>query len=243
MPTMDFEIYLPTDGSPEERRAALAELAAWEDRAGIELAVVMPAPIRRPDNRALVETLAGESRWIPCCQVNPQDGAAAVAEVRWAATEGGCRMLKLMPAIYNTSPTAPEALALMDAARELGIAVNIHSGGNNSHPLEIGALAHRFPEVPIIMDHMGYRNDGRAAILAAEDNPNLFLGTTIAAFEPSFVAAAVRAVGPQRVIFGSNAPNCYPDLAVEALRRGAFGPEAEALILGDNLARLLGIAG
>ncbi len=243
MPTMDFEVYLPTDVGADELRAALAELARWEDQAGIELAVVMPKPIRRPDNRALAETLAGDRRWIPCCQVNPQDGAAAVAEVRQSATEFGCRMLKLMPAIYNAPPTAPETTALVDVAREHGLLVNVHSGGNNSHPLEIGALARRYPDLIFIMDHMGYRNDGRAAILAAQDNPNLYLGATIAAFEPDFVAAAVRQVGPERVIFGSNYPSCYPDLAVEALRRGNFGREAEELILGGNLARLLDIEG
>jgi len=91
------------------------------------------------------------------------------------------------------------------------------------------------------MDHMGYRNDGQAAITAAQDNPNLYLGTTIAAFEPSFVANGIKAVGPERVIFGSNLPSCHPDLAMEALRRGNFGAEVEALIFGNNLARLLGM--
>jgi uncharacterized protein len=150
--------------------------------------------------------------------------------------------LKIMPSIYNTPPTSANARALMDVARELGVSVNIHSTGNNGSPLEIGALAKRYPEVPIIMDHMGYRNDGREAILAAQDNPNIYLGTTIAAFEPSFIATAIREVGVERIIFGSNLPNCYPDLAVEAIRRGNFGAEAEALILGGNLARMLGIA-
>ena len=92
------------------------------------------------------------------------------------------------------------------------------------------------------MDHMGYRNDGRAAIAAAEDNPNISLGTTIASFEPSFVAAAMQIVGPARIIFGSNMPACYPDLAMESLRRANFGADAEALIFGGNLARMLGIA-
>lgn len=242
MPTMDFEVYLPTNAGAAERRAALADLAAWEDRAGVERAVVMPAPTPAPDNRALAETLGGDPRWIACAQVDPNAPGAA-DEVRRSVTEGGCRMLKIMPAIYNAPPTGAPVRALLDVARELGIAVNIHSGGNHSHPLEIGALARRYPEVPIIMDHMGYRNEGRAAIVAAQDNPNLYLGATIAAFEPSFVAAAVAEVGAERVIFGSNWPVCYPDLALEALRRGGFGREAEALIFGENLARLLGIAG
>jgi uncharacterized protein len=238
MPTMDFEAYLPTNVSADERKAALAELARCEDQAGIELAVVMPAPTPAPDNHALIETLAGDPRWIPCAQVNP-NAPDAVAAVRQAVTEFGCRMLKVMPAIYNAPPCGPAVRALLDLARELHIAVNIHSTGNNSDPLEIGAVAHRYPDVPIIMDHMGYRNDGRAALLAAEDNPNLYLGTTIAAFEPGFVAGAIAAVGAERIIFGSNLPNCYPDLALESLRRGNFGREAEALIFGNNLARLL----
>jgi predicted TIM-barrel fold metal-dependent hydrolase len=241
MPTMDFEIYLPTNVSAEERRAALADLAYWEDKAGIELAVVMPNPTPRPDNRALVETLGGDRRWIPCAQVNPND-ADAVAQVRQAVTEWGCRMLKLMPAIYNAPPTGAATRALLELARELGIAVNIHSGGNNSSPLEIGAAARRFPEVPIIMDHMGYRNEAHHAIIAAEDNANIYLGTTIASFEPSHIDRAIKAVGVERVIFGSNLPILYPDLAMEAIRRAKFGREAEELIFGGNLARVLGIA-
>jgi uncharacterized protein len=242
MPTMDFEIYLPTEAGADELRAALEDLAYWEDKAGIEMAVVMPTPTPHPSNKALAETLAGDPRWVLCAQVNPQHGEGAVAEFRQAVTEFGCRMLKIMPAIYNTPPTSPNAVALMDVARDLGVAVNIHSTGNNGEPLEIGALARRYPDVPIIMDHMGYRNDGRQAILAAQDNPNIFLGTTIAAFEPSFIATAIREVGADRIIFGSNLPACYPDLAIESIRRGKFGDEVEALILGGNLARLLGIA-
>jgi hypothetical protein len=237
MPTMDFEIYLPTNASAEERRAALADLAKWEDLAGIEYAVVMPNPTPKPDNRALIETLGGDRRWIPCAQVNPNDPDAE-ADVR-AAVGLGCRMLKIMPAIYNAPPCGPASLRLMALARELGISVNIHSGGNNSNPLEIGAAARRFPEVPIIMDHMGYRNEGHYAILAAQDNPNLYLGTTIAANEPAFVKRAMDEVGVEKIIFGSNLPLLYPDLAMEAIRRANLGKEAEALIFGDNLARLL----
>ncbi len=239
MPTMDFEAYLPTNLDATARKAALAELAQWEERARIDLVVVMPIPSARPDNRALLETLAGDPRWIPCCQVDPRHDDA-IAQVREAVADG-CRMLKLMPAIYNAPPTGPECRALVEVAREAGLIVNIHSGGNNSHPLEIGALARRYPEVAFIMDHMGYRYEGPAALLAAEDNPNIYLGATIAALEPSFVATAIERVGAERVIFGSNYPNVYPDLAVESLRRAKFAPEVEALVLGGNLARLLGI--
>ena len=241
MPTMDFEVYLNTNAPAAERRTALAELFANEDAAGIEYAVVMPSPTPRPDNRALYETACQQRRAILCCQVNPNDGEAAFHEIQQAARDWGMRLLKIMPAIYHVHLTSPLASALMTTARELGLVVNIHSGSEISHPLAIGALCRRFPDVTVLMDHMGYREWVADAIEAARDNPNLYLGTTIASFEPVTIERAVRELGPQRIVYGSNWPNLYSDLAVESIRRQRLGKEAEGLIFGGNLARILGM--
>jgi predicted TIM-barrel fold metal-dependent hydrolase len=241
MPTIDFEVYLNTNAPAPEREVALAELFQNEDAAGIEYAVVMPSPTPKPDNRALFETAGRQRRAILCCQVNPNDGAAALHEIRQAATEWGMRVLKIMPAIYQVHLTGPIAQTLMTIAREHGLVVNIHSGSEISHPLAIGVLCRRFPDVTVLMDHMGYREWVSDAIEAAQDNPNLYLGTTIASFEPTTVERAVRELGPQRVVYGSNWPNLYSDLAVEAIRRQKLGKEAEELIFGGNLSRILGI--
>jgi len=238
---MDFEVYLNTNAPTAERATAFAELLANEDAAGIEYAVVMPMPTLKPSNAALYETAHAERRAILCCQVNPNDGPSAFDEIRQSATEWGMRVLKIMPAIYQVHMTGRVAFELMQLARELGLVVNIHSGSEISHPLGIGALARRFPDVPVLMDHMGYREWVGDAIEVARDNPNVYLGTTIAAFEPVSVARAVDALGPERVVYGSNWPNLYSDLAVQALRRYGFGAKAEALILGGNLARILGL--
>lgn len=241
MPTMDFETYLPTNAPADERAAALAATLENEDRAEIEYAVVMPNPTPHPDNRALYETCRGERRAILCCQVNPNDGANALADVARSATDYGARMLKIMPALYHLNLSGPVATELLRKAREFGLVVNIHSGSEISHPLQIATVCRRFPEVPVIMDHMGYREWCGDAIEAARDNPNLYLGTTIASFEPSMVARAIQELGPERVIYGSNLPVCYSDLAVESLRRLKLGREVEDLLFGGNLARLLGM--
>src|SRR5579859_3764702 len=241
MPTMDFEAYLNTNAPAPERQTTLAELFANEDAAGIEYAVVMPTPTPRPDNQALFETASGNPRAVLCCQVNPGD-ADALPQIEQSATQWGMRVLKIMPAIYHLRLTSPLATALMTTARAHRLVVNIHSGSEISHPLGIGALCRRFPDVTVLMDHMGYREWTADAIEAARDNPNLYLGTTIASFEPITIANAVRALGPERIVYGSNWPNLYSDLAVEAIRRQKLGKEAEALILGGNLARILGMA-
>src|SRR5215469_6956170 len=157
MSTMDFEVYLNTNAPAAERATAFAELLANEDAAGIEYAVVMPMPTAHPSNAALYETAHAERRAVLCCQVNPNDGPTAFDDIRRSATEWGMRVLKIMPAIYQVRLTGPLGVALMELARELGLVVNIHSGSEISHPLAIGALARRFPDVSLLMDHMGYR--------------------------------------------------------------------------------------
>jgi uncharacterized protein len=239
--TMDFETYVNSEVPAAERAEILAQVLADEDAAGIQYAVVMPNPSPHPNNLALHETVRNEKRVVACCQVNPND-ATALDDVETSLTTYGMRFLKLMPALYNLDLLGPLVATLMDKAREHGAIVNIHSGGGPSHPLRIGALCHRYPDVPVIMDHMGYREWGQDAVVAAEDNPNLYLGTTIASFEPNSVAGAVQTLGPQRIIYGSNAPALYSDLAVESIRRAKLGREAEELVLGGNLARLLGMA-
>lgn len=240
--TMDFEAYLNTNAPAVERERLLKELFANEDAAGIDYAVVMPQPSVKPDNKALYETAHNQPRAILCCQVNPNDGESAFEEIRKSATDWGMRVLKIMPAIYQVHLTSKLATKLMTLARELNLVVNIHSGSEISHPLAIGALAHRFPDVTVLMDHMGYREWTSDAIEAARDNPNLYLGTTIASFEPVTIERAVRELGPERVVYGSNMPALYSDLAVEAIRRQCLGKEVEELVLGGNLARILGIS-
>jgi predicted TIM-barrel fold metal-dependent hydrolase len=238
---MDFETYLPANASLEQQATALADILKNEDAAGIELAVVMPYPTPRPDNHGLFETTRGQHRVLPCCQVNPNLGEEATRELETAVTKWGARAVKLMPSIYGSLFT-PQTQAIVAKARELGIYVNIHSGGGHSHPLAIGAVCRRFPEVTFVMDHMGYREWLGDAIVAAQDNPNLYLGATIASFEPGCIERAVKAVGPERIVFGSNLPLLAADLAAEAIRRWQFGREVEELILGGNLARIYGLA-
>ena len=59
--------------------------------------------------------------------------------------------------------------------------------------------------------------------------------------EPAGVRAAMEVLGLERVIFGSNGPSIWPDLAIESAHRLGLGAEAEALIFGENLACIYGV--
>ena len=236
----DFEAYLTI---------SLDEILAMEDEAGVDVVVVMPKPEMEAKNKELVETLGDNPRTIGCPLINPHNGAEAVAELKTAVTEWGLKGMKLMPAIQQYNVDDEMVLPLMRTAQELDIIVSIHSGPDNCHPVRIGNIASQFPQVPIIMDHMGFPDNVHDAIEVAEKNSNIYLGTTILRFYrrwannpdeavPVEVKEAVERLGPERVAFGSNLPEYRPIQVMQAIQRLELGEDAERLIFGENLARI-----
>lgn len=257
-PTVDFEAYL--NETAGEQSFDVSRLLAMEDEAGIEYAVVMPANhsaatgevYLHPDNFRVARAIAGQSRLLGCATINPTFGQAAVKELEKLVVEEGFKGVKLMAVLHKYDVDDPTVDPVMRKARELGLVASIHSGEGCVHPNRIGNVAGRFPDVPIVMDHMGYPDATEDAIRVAEERPNVVLGTTVLRFfksdpsqaVPAAVAEAVRRLGPERVVFGSNLPE-YPHSALwtrQAIERLKLGAAAEELILGGTLARLYGLA-
>jgi hypothetical protein len=215
-------------------------LAALEQKAGIDMAVLMPEPTLRPDNTAIREAATEFNMFLPCACVNPKLGQEALDDFEMAIKEWGFRGLKLMPPKHGYRIVDELVYPLLQKATDLDVPVSVHSAQEACHPADIGFMALEFPDIPFIMDHMGYRYFVRQAILAAKHAPNLYLATT-AVPEPGFIKDAVSALGPERVVFGSNGPGMPPDLQLEVIRRAELGAETEALVLGGNAVRLYGI--
>ncbi len=119
--------------------------------------------------------------------------------------------------------------------------VAFHSGESDyyghSGPANFLQVARRFPEVTFILKHMGYRLVEDAVQVALE-RPNIYLET--AGVTCSNILKAVRRVGADRVIFGSDTP--YHSPKVEAMKiaehPGLSGDEKRK-VLGENLGRIL----
>ena len=219
------------------------QLDALCREAGVDRAVLMPAPTFRPRNRLVAEALdaaphQARARFLGCALVNPHFGDEAIGELERAVKEWGFRAAKLMPSLHAAGLIGGLAHATMRKARELRIPVTIHSAESPAHPLEIGVLAEAFPDVPVIMDHMGYRNHTGAAIAAAKRASNLYLMTT-AVMEPHVIQDAVREIGAHRVVFGSNGPAVRPSTQILVIRQAELPPAEERQVLGENAARLL----
>jgi predicted TIM-barrel fold metal-dependent hydrolase len=238
---MDFEYYWITEPIYGVVYG-VKEVLADADAGGIDHVVLIPGNNVNPDNKGLAEAVKGQPRLIGCCQINPTFGQAAVDELETAITRWGMRSLKLMPMSCNYDIASRTPRAVLDKAYELKIPVNIHSSPwPGCRPWEIAAVAARYPKMPIIMDHMGYRDCVSQAWEVAKTYPNIYLACNTVA-EPLTIKEAVLQVGADRIVFGSNGPGVFVDLAVEAILRLKLGREAEEAILGGNLARVYGIA-
>lgn len=242
----DFEAYMPAEfnGQPYGKAGVLATL----DEAGIDVCVLFQGGVPadpRPGNAHLLAEVKGESRILPGCLINPTMGPDACDDLKHCV-DLGARTVKLMAAAHRYHIDSPCVDPIMELARSLGIPATIHSGSplSGCSPEYIGHLAKRHPDVPIIMDHMGYREWVRLAVQAAVENPNIYLGTTlIAAAEPITIKNIVREgrVGADRIVFGSNAPAGVATHGVNGIRNVGFTDEEATLILGENLKRIYGL--
>ena len=143
-------------------------------------------------------------------------------------------------------------IPFVETARDLGIVVSIHSGTRNCSADRFEAVAKAVPDVPIIMDHMGFPDHFEEGLTVCRTYENVYMGTTILRFHklwaqnpeetvPHEVKKAVDELVPERIVFGSNLPEYRPIQVKRAIQRLELGEEAEGLIFGGNLARIYGI--
>lgn len=142
------------------------------------------------------------------------------------------------------------SLPLIEEIAKTGKPLALHIGADAydyTHPYRAAKIARRYPQMPILMVHMGGAGTpdvSAACIEAAREHPNMTLvGSNIGLGR---VAAAIRALGAGRVCFGSDTPfsPMHADLcAYQALLQDDFTPREARMVLGENIARLLGLRG
>ena len=154
--------------------------------------------------------------------------------------------LKLHPLIDGYHPNDPSVHPLMELLEDRGgLPVLIHSG----HPIftlpwSIEELAVAFPRVPVVLGHMGHGNVVyiNASIDIAARNANVYLETSGMPMHTK-IKEAVERVGPERVLYGSDAPFHHPAVEILRVQVSGLGPDlldrvlrtnGRALFLGDE---------
>jgi len=114
-----------------------------------------------------------------------------------------------------------------------------------THPFRVGKIARQFPQVQILVVHMGgvgFADLSNAAVEIAQEYPNLTLiGSAVRAVA---VLKAIKTLGAHRVCFGSDTPFAlmHVELAkYNALLDGEVSEGEKEDIMAGNIARLMGL--
>ncbi|MSV28067.1 MAG: amidohydrolase [Bryobacterales bacterium] len=246
----DLHVHLNgVDGrTPEER---MAELIRSADRMGIDRFCLYmgfpfiedptPAQLREQNNQALQALSHWHHRAFGFVYLSANHLQFSLDEFNRCVRDGPMVGVKLWVA---RRASAPELDPIIGRAASLNAVVFQHTwwktGGNlpgESTPLDIVELARRHPAVPLICGHTG--GDWERGIRAIRSFKNISADTAGSDPTAGFVEMAVRELGPERVIYGSDAGG--RSFASQLAKvTGAMIPEhARGLILGENLRRMM----
>ena len=234
--------------TPEER---MAFLIRFMDRVGIErvmLSLGYPL-VADPTPRQLSEengqVLKAIERWpdrtLGFVYLNPNQLEFSLQEFDRCVRDGPMVGVKLWVARRSS---APELDPIVERAATLQAPILQHAWFNlkgnqpgESTPLDLAELAQRHPKAAFIDAHTG--GDWELGIRALRAAKNV--ATCVAGFDPTsgVVEMAVRELGAERVIFGSDAAGrSFASQLAKVM--GAEIPEAaKKLILAENLRRIL----
>lgn len=234
------------------RGCSAEELLTRMERNGIDMTVVchLTSPlwereeIRQANDVVLDAVSAYPNRLAGVCVVNPKHREFAEQEARRCLALGmrGIKVHPVQHGFYSISGSIMDPI--MKIAAEFGVPVVTHSDFN-AHccsPYEVAHLAARFPNVTVVMLHMGMDPEAMIHIPdIVRQVPNVVLDTSSTPDFPFLVYAnPVRQLGANRVMFGSDGPvvSAEANLAKLAAAEELLGltKEEKRRILGANAA-------
>jgi len=166
-------------------------------------------------------------------------------EIDRCIVRGGMRGIKLWISVKATDERVEP---IMERAVELDIPVVYHTWytaidtrGEQSTPAEMAELGRRFPRAKLVLCHLG---GGRErGVLDIAGVPSLCYDTSGSQPESDLVEFAVKRLGAERVIFGSDWPIRDFGAQVGRILGARITPHERSLILRGNAERLIGLDG
>ncbi len=168
--------------------------------------------------------------------INPHDGEEALNLVERAVKDWGFKGIKMHPLLDAYLPDSDLVHPVMELARKLRVPVLFHSGHPPwSLPWHLGNLAEAFPDVPIVMGHMGHGHIVyiNGALEVARKHDNIYLETSGMPMH-SKIKEAVETVGVDRVMYGSDSPFGHPAFEMKKVEVSGISGDEMDRVLGEN---------
>ena len=172
--------------------------------------------------------------------INPHEGARAAAQLDEAITKWDFKGIKMHPLIDAYLPDSDIVHPIMERARKHDVPVLFHCGHPPwSLPWHFANLADLYPDVTIILGHMGHGHIVyiNAAIEIAKKHENIILETSAMPMH-SKIKEAVVEVDEQRVIYGSDMPFGHPAFEIRKVQVAGLTRKQLRLVLEQNTRRI-----
>ena len=223
---------------------------------GIDVSVLLPVgdeALRRVRQMALAEP----DKYVPFFWIDVNDVERSVAELEVAVGEWGCKGVKFQLLLQHLYANDRRLYPVYEKCSQLGLVVTFHTGAvafpqefgiphitKYAHPLPTDEVAFDFPDLRIILAHMG-GNWHYEALILAEKHENVFMDTAYLPFfckrmlpnvtAGQIIERAVEVLGPQRILYACEG------LQPSVIRELDVPQQAKEQILGLNAADLFGL--
>lgn len=218
-------------------------------------------PTDRPNEQTAEFVKAHSEKFIGFLSVHPDD-PRALNEIERGVKELGLRGIKLGPNYQDFDPCSERACAIYGKALAMGLPLLFHQGTSPERfapleyafPLAIDRIAIAFPELRIVMAHMGHPWQVDC-ITVIRKHPNVYADISALFYRPWSFYNCMRLATEwgvlKKLLFASDFPAATPQETIEGTRRvnaiieGTKLPsvpedEIEAIIHRDSL-KILGL--
>jgi predicted TIM-barrel fold metal-dependent hydrolase len=234
-----------------------ADLVRKMDREGVARSVVMHfvSPLRSQDDFARANAYVAEhvdrhpDRLAGAVAVDPRNGDAALEQID-DYRRAGFRAVKLQPILhgnYAVDGGVVDEVAMLAGQLKMPVVIHCDLASSVCSPWVIHALARRFPETTFVLLHLGLHPDAPRRVPAiVRDAPNIVVDTSQTPDIPEAVySEPVRILGAERVLFGSDGPECDLSLNLRkldlAIEQYGLAEQDAALVLGGNAERIFSL--
>jgi len=200
-----------------------------------------PPAVRRGNDAVLELMREHPQRVIGFCYVNPRYSEAALREIERCVVREGMGGIKLW---VSCKASDKRVGPIARRAAELGVPILQHAWYNRlgkfvgeSTPADVAVMAARHPKTMIVMAHL--TGAGERGLKDIAPYPNLHVDISGGEPEAGMVELAVRLLGAERVVFGTDTPIRSYGATIGKVLDAKLSRRQQELILGGTARRLL----
>lgn len=247
IPIMDCHGHIGVRPDFPSYKTSPSEMIAVMDLLNIEVLAVTSTRACYNDcprgNAEVAEVLRRfPGRFLGYVTVNPNPPGEALEQLRRCAAFSKPPLIKLHPDLHKYPVHGLHYRPVWEYANETHAVVLVHTWDSdpNCGPLLLRAIAQEFPNARILLGHSGVTWRGYLqSVEVAQQTHNTFLDITGSQSHRTILEHCVKALGPERILFGSDMPFLEAAVSIGRVLTARLSDHAKRSILRDNFLRLL----